>query len=217
MAKIGVVLSGCGFKDGAEIQEAVLTLYFLDRAGAEVVCMAPDINQHHTVNHLTGETVNETRNVLVESARIARGNIKNIKEVNVRDLDAVIFPGGFGAALNLSDFGLNGSNSSVNKDVENLIKEVHTLRKTLGFICISPAVCARVLGNSVKVTIGNDEGTANEINKTGAIHQNKEVDEICVDLESKVVSTPAYMFDSTPSKVGEGIEKLVNKVIELSN
>lgn len=215
MAKVGVVLSGCGFKDGAEIQEAVLTLYFLDKYGAEVICMAPNINQHHTVNHLTGEKMNETRNVLVESARIARGNIKNIKEVNIRDLDAVIFPGGFGAALSLSDFGLKGSASNVNEDVENLIKEVHTLKKTLGFICIAPAVCARVLGNSVKVTIGNDEGTANEINKTGAIHEVKNVDDICVDLENKIVSAPAYMYDSSPFNVGKGIEKLVEKVLEL--
>lgn len=215
MAKVGVVLSGCGFKDGAEIQEAVLTLYFLDKYGAEVICMAPNINQHHTVNHLTGEKMNETRNVLVESARIARGNIKNIKEVNIRDLDAVIFPGGFGAALNLSDFGLKGSASNVNEDVENIIKEVHTLKKTLGFICIAPAVCARVLGNSVKVTIGNDEGTANEINKTGAIHEVKNVDDICVDLENKIVSAPAYMYDSSPFNVGKGIEKLVEKVLEL--
>ena len=215
MSKVGVVLSGCGFKDGAEIRETVLTLCFLDKANVEVVCMAPNILQTQVINHLTGEVSKEERNVLVESARIARGNIKDVKEVNVKDLDAVIFPGGFGAATNLSTFGVDGADCQVNPDIERLIKEAYTLKKVLGFMCIAPTLAAKVISNNVKVTIGNSQGVAENIEKAGAIHENKEVDEILVDLENKVVTTPAYMFDSSPANVGKGIEKLVTKVLEL--
>ncbi|GIW23254.1 MAG: glutamine amidotransferase [Candidatus Sericytochromatia bacterium] len=214
--KVGVILSGCGFKDGTEIHEAVFTLLFLDKEGVEYICMAPDVEQTFVVNHLTGERTNEKRNVLVESARIARGNIKNIKDVNPEELDAVILPGGFGAALNLCSFGTEGKNMSVNPEIERFIKKSHSLGKPLGFICISPVIAAKVLGNEhVKLTIGNDKATAEVIESFGAKHENKNTDDISVDEKYKVVSTPAYMLGPGPKDVANGIEKLVKKVLSL--
>ncbi len=214
MKKVGVVLAGSGVMDGSEIHEATLTLYFLDRAGAEIVCMAPDVEQKDVVNHLKGEPSNETRNVLVEAARIARGNIKDIKEIKASDLDALIFPGGYGAAKNLCDFAIKGADCTVNPEVERLIKEMHEAGKPMGFICIAPVIAAKVLG--AEVTIGNDKDTAAAIEKMGGKHVVRNVDDIAVDEKNNVVSTPAYMLGPTISKVALGIEKLVNKVLELS-
>jgi enhancing lycopene biosynthesis protein 2 len=221
MLKIGVVLSGCGFRDGAEIQEAIFTLYHLDNLNVEIICMAPNINQTKVVNHLTGETLDETRNVLVESARISRGNIIDIKDAKISELDALIFPGGFGAAMNLSDFAFKGLDTTINTEVEYIIKEMNTLQKPLGFICISPVIGAKVLGSlnlktKPKLTIGNDPSTAQMINDMNSIHENVSVDNILIDEENKIVSTPAYMYDSKPSEVFKGIEKLVNQVIEMA-
>ena len=214
MKKVGVVLAGSGVMDGSEIHEATLTLYFLDRAGAEIVCMAPDVEQRDVVNHLKGEPSNETRNVLVEAARIARGNIKDIKEIKASDLDALIFPGGYGAAKNLCDFAIKGADCTVNPEVERLIKEMHEAGKPMGFICIAPVIAAKVLG--AEVTIGNDKDTAAAIEKMGGKHVVRNVDDIAFDEKNNVVSTPAYMLGPTISKVALGIEKLVNKVLELS-
>ena len=214
MTKVGVVLAGSGVMDGSEIHEATLTLYFLDRAGAEIVCMAPDVEQRDVVNHLKGEPSDETRNVLVEAARIARGNIKDIKEIKASDLDALIFPGGYGAAKNLCDFAVKGADCTVNPEVERLIKEMHEAGKPMGFICIAPVIAAKVLG--AEVTIGNDKDTAAAIEKMGGKHVVRNVDDIAVDEKNNVVSTPAYMLGPTISKVALGIEKLVNKVLELS-
>jgi len=161
MAKVGVVLSGSGVFDGAEIHEATLTLLFLDKAGAEIICMAPNIDQMHVVNHIKGEATGEKRNVLVESSRIARGAIKDMKEVKAGDLDALIFPGGFGAAKNLCDFAFKQENCQVNQDVERIIQEMYDAGKPQGFICIAPVLAARVLGSFHPcLTIGNDPSTA---------------------------------------------------------
>ncbi len=218
MLKIGVVLSGSGFQDGSEIQESVFTLYNLDAADVDIVCMAPNISQTRVINHLTGQVTSETRNVLVESARIARGNIKDIKDVNLADLDGVIFPGGFGAASSLSTFSENGANCTVNPDVENLIKEMHKTKKPLGFICIAPVIAAKVLGSlelehKLKLTIGSDSDTAKAIHDMNATHEAKTVDDIEVDLENRVVSTPAYMTGPGPRDINKGIEKLVRQVL----
>lgn len=217
MKKIGVVLSGCGVRDGSEIHEAVLTLLAIDQAGAEAVCMAPE-SELAEVNHLTMEATGAKRNVLVESARIARGNIRNIKEVQVDELDALIFPGGFGAALNLCDFGQKGSAASVNPDVAALVQAVHAAKKPIGAICIAPALIAAILGKTAAptVTIGTDAGTAAEIDKTGAKHQNCQVREFVVDRENRIVTTPAYMLGQTISEVAEGIGKCVKAVIEMA-
>jgi enhancing lycopene biosynthesis protein 2 len=218
MAKVGVVLSGCGVFDGAEIHEATMTLFYLDRAGAEIICMAPNVDQMDVVNHIKGETMGEKRNVLVEASRIARGVIKDIQGVKASDLDALIFPGGFGAAKNLCNFAVKGPDCTVNPAVEQLIKEMHTAKKPIGFICIAPVIAAKVLGSfSPQVTIGNDKGTAEAIEKMGGKHVDTPVENAVVDQKNKIVTTPAYMLGPTISKVALGIEKVVNEVLKLAS
>ena len=216
--KIGVVLAGCGVKDGSEIHEAILTLLYLDKAKAETIIMAPDCNQMDVVNHLTEKVMpDETREILVESARIARGNIRDIKKVSAADLDALIFPGGFGAAKNLCDFAIKGENLTVNPDIENLILEMHKAKKPVGFICIAPVIAAKVLGKfHPKITIGNDESTAKVIENLGAKHIVCTVDDIVIDEENNIVTTPAYMLGPSIAYISKGIEKLIKKVLELS-
>ena len=219
MAKtIGVVLSGCGVMDGAEIHEAVLTLLAIDRAGAEAVCLAPNIRQRHVVNHLTGEeSKDEVRNVLVESARIARGKIRDIASVKVGDVDALIFPGGFGAAKNLCDYAFKGSDCSVDPEVARLAKDVHAAGKPIGTVCIAPVIGAKLFGSEQpQITIGTDKNTAKDIEKMGAKHVACPVNEFVVDKKRKLVSTPAYMLANSIKEAAEGIEKLVKAVIDLA-
>ncbi len=215
--KVGVVLSGCGVYDGAEIQEAVITLLALDRAGVQIICMAPDIPQMHVINHLKGApTSGENRNVLIESARIARGEVKNMKGVTAADLDALIFPGGFGGAKNLSTFATEGANCKVNSEVERLIKEMHEAKKPIGFICITPVIAAKVLGpHHPKLTIGNDPGTAQAIEQMGGKHLTRKVEEVIIDEANKIISTPAYMLGPSISHVAKGIEKCVEEVLKM--
>jgi enhancing lycopene biosynthesis protein 2 len=216
--KIGVVLSGCGVYDGSEINETVITLLAIDRAGAEAVCMAPNVEQMHVINHLVGEPVEgETRNVLVESARIARGNIKDIAEVKATDLDALVLPGGFGAAKNLCDFAVKGPECEVNPDVARLVKEIVAARKPLAGICIAPALLARVLGpiNSPALTIGNDQDTAAALNKMGARHVDCPVREVVIDEQNRIISTPAYMLAGSISEAADGIEKAVRALLDM--
>jgi len=219
MPKVGVVLSGCGVNDGAEIHESVITMLALDRAGAEMVLMAPNIEQLHVVNHATGEEIEgESRNVLVESARIARGEIKDIVDVTSEEIDALIFPGGFGVAKNLCDYAMTGADCSVNPDVFRLVSEVYRAEKPIGVICISPAMMGKVMekmGEKVSLTIGNDEQTAHDLTTMGAKHVTCPVQEIVVDKEKKVVSTPAYMLAGRISEAADGIEKLVKEVLNL--
>lgn len=213
--KIGVVLSGCGVFDGAEIHESVLTLLAIDRAGCEAICMAPNVAQHHVVNHLTGDEMDDQRNVLIESARIARGNIHDIAGMGPEDIDAVVFPGGFGAAKNLCTFAFDGPNAKVNPDVERFLKAVFEARKPIGLACIAPALGAKVLGeNGIEVTIGDDADTAAGIEATGARHVNCPVTEIHIDEARKIVTTPAYMTGKSISDVNTGIEKMVQTVVE---
>jgi enhancing lycopene biosynthesis protein 2 len=218
MAKrIGVILSGCGFQDGAEIQESVLTLLALDRAGAEIVCMAPDVEQRKVVNHLTGDEMSEKRNVLIESARIARGQIRDIAQVKAEELDGLVLPGGFGAALNLSDFAIKGPDATIHPDVERMIKDVFAQHKPIGAICIAPAVLSKALAKSgVKLTIGNDEGTAQAIETLGCRHENCATESIILDSDHKVASTPAYMLGPSIKNVAEGIEKTVAEVMRMA-
>jgi enhancing lycopene biosynthesis protein 2 len=214
MSKVAVVLSGCGFLDGAEIQESVITLLALDRAGAEYQCLAPDMEQMHVVNHLTGEeSPGESRNVLVEAGRIARTNIIDIAAADPGDYDAVIFPGGYGAAKNLSNFAVKGADSSVQADVLTFARRFAQSGKPMGFVCIAPAMIPHIYGPDAKLTIGSDPGTAEAIGKMGGIHVNCPVTEMVVDEERKLVSTPAYMLDERIGDVASGIEKLVNKVL----
>jgi enhancing lycopene biosynthesis protein 2 len=219
MKKVGVVLSGCGVMDGSEIHESVLTLLAIDRASAEAVCMAPNIKQLHVVNHLTNNPEEgEVRNVLNESARIARGKIQDIAHVKIDEIDAVIFPGGFGAAKNLSTFANEGEKCEVNPDVEKLVKAMHAAGKPIGFICIAPAICAKIFGElGVKLTVGSDKNTIQKLTAMGAKHQNSAVTEIVVDEKNRIVSTAAYMLARRISEAASGIEELVNAVLKMTD
>ena len=215
--KIGVVLSGCGVMDGAEIHESVITLLALDREGAQAVCMAPNMDQMHVINHLTNsEIAGEKRNVLVEAARIARGDIRDIKDVGADELDGVIFPGGYGAAKNLCDFSVKGENCHVHPEVARLVREMSKAHKPIGVVCIAPAMMAKMaqeLGSKVKLTIGNDSETASALKSMGVDHIDTPVTDIVVDEQHKIVSTPAYMLAQRISEAATGIEKLVKKVL----
>jgi len=220
MVRVAVVLSGCGVYDGAEIQESVLTLLYLDKAGAEVQCFAPDIPQMHVVNHMTGEAVEgEVRNVMIEASRICRGEIQPLSQLIVDQFDAVIFPGGYGAAKNLCTFAADGEHCSIDPHVERVIQTTVQQEKVLGALCIAPAPVAKAMqnmGKKVKLTIGTDAATAGKLREMGAENDPRSVSEITVDEENRIVSTPAYMLGPTVSKVSEGIEKLVNKVLEMA-
>jgi enhancing lycopene biosynthesis protein 2 len=217
MAKIGVLLSGCGVFDGAEIHESVLTLLALDRGGAEIVCMAPDTDQYHVINHLTQEVTEERRNVLVESARIARGDIRDLKDVKASDLDGLIIPGGFGAAKNLSNFAVKGPDASVHPEVKRLLDDMVEAGKPVGALCIAPATLTKALSDkSPEVTIGSDPETASAIEAMGGQHKVCTVDMFHLDDKNRIVTTPAYMLGPGIKDVAEGIEKLVNKILEMA-
>jgi len=212
--KFAVVLSGCGNFDGAEIHEATLTLLAIKKLGADYVIFAPDINQHHVINHITGKEMNEARNVLVESARIARGIIKPLSEFDAKYFDGLIFPGGFGAAKNLSDYAFKGSSIKVLPEVEKVIKEMAYANKPIGALCIAPTLLAKVLGN-ISITIGQDENTANDLQKMGATHIKTNKCEVAVDQKNKIITTPCYMLDSSIVDIAEGAENVVKEMMKL--
>jgi enhancing lycopene biosynthesis protein 2 len=216
--KIGVILSGCGVYDGAEIHEAVITLLALDRRGAEAVICAPDVPQMHVVNHLTGKVEEgATRNVLVEAARIARGKIRAVDQVSADELDGLILPGGFGAAKNLCDFAVKGKDCTVHAGVARLVRAVHAQGKPVAAVCIAPALLAKVLGaEAPTVTIGNDAGTAAAIEAMGAKHATCPVTEAIVDRDRKIITSPAYMLARTISEAADGIDKAVGALVEMA-
>ena len=211
---IAVILSGCGHQDGAEIHEATLTLWAIHKNGAEFQCYAPDIKQHHVLNHISGQEMNEQRNVLIESARIARGKIASLATFNPDSADALIIPGGFGAAKNLSSYAFDGTKCTVNTDVANAIKAMHKAGKPIGALCIAPVILAKVLGKGT-LTIGQDTGTAENLVAMGAQHQSTMQGEITVDQENKLVTTPCYMLNSRVDQIGEGADNLVKAIIEM--
>ncbi|WP_417445673.1 isoprenoid biosynthesis glyoxalase ElbB [Kangiella sp.] len=216
MKKIAVILSGCGVFDGAEIHESVLTLLALEQNNLEYQCFAPDIDQMHVINHLTGEpSEGQSRNVLVEAARIARGNIKDLAEAKESDFDAAVLPGGFGAAKNLCDFAVKGSDCTVNSDLERFIKAMAAAKKPVGFICISPAIIPRLYGEGSKLTIGNDKDTADAIEAMGGVHMVCPVEDIIYDEDHNLLSTPAYMLAGSVSEAASGINKLIAKLASL--
>lgn len=214
MKKFAVVLSGSGVYDGAEIHEATLTMLAIARQGAEYECFAPDINQHHVINHLNGEEMKETRNVLVESARIARGNIKDLKEFDGKNFDAIIFPGGFGVAKNLSTVAFEGADATVIPEVEKAIKQMFDLKKPIGALCISPAIIAKVLSD-VNVTIGQDKGTAEVIESFGATHIETEHGDVVVDEDNLVFTTPCYMLEASILDIDDGATNVVYAMLEM--
>jgi enhancing lycopene biosynthesis protein 2 len=220
MAKrIGVLLSGCGVMDGSEIHEAVLTLQAIDSLGAEAVCMAPNVEQLHVVNHATGQPVEgQSRNIMVEAARIARGKIQDLASVKADDIDALVLPGGYGAAKNLCTYAVDGVDCTVNPEVDRLIREVNRAGKPICAICIAPVVVAKVLGKDVSptLTIGSDPDTAMHIEQMGANHANSPVRECVVDRENKIVSTPAYMLAQSIGEAAAGIEKAVRELGDMA-
>ncbi|MHA6673154.1 isoprenoid biosynthesis glyoxalase ElbB [Enterobacter mori] len=216
MKKIGVVLSGCGVYDGSEIHEAVLTLLALSRQGAEAICFAPDKSQADVINHLTGEPMAETRNVLIEAARIARGAVQPLAQADASTLDALIVPGGFGAAKNLSTFASEGAECYVDPDLKRLAQALHAAGKPLGFICIAPAMLPRIFDFPLRLTIGTDIDTAEIVEDMGGEHVPCPVDDIVVDEDNKIVTTPAYMLAQSITEAATGIDKLVDRVLVLS-
>jgi enhancing lycopene biosynthesis protein 2 len=216
--KVGVVLSGCGVFDGSEIHEAVACLIALDRRGAQIVCLAPNIPQAGVINHATkSPEPAQRRNVFEESARIARGKIRDVASVNAGELDALVFPGGFGAAKSLSDFASKGAACTVNADVARLVTDMHSAKKPIGLACIAPVLAAKILGrHQPQLTIGTDRGTADAINSMGGRHVNTDPIGVVVDETNRLVTTPCYMNDVGPWTVFQGVEKMVEQVLKLA-
>lgn len=212
--KVAVVLSGCGVLDGSEIHEAVSVLVHLSRAGVETRMFAPDIEQSDVINHVKGAAAGDgTRNVLVEAARIARGKVKPLSALEVDSYSAVIFPGGYGAAKNLCNFARQGENLTVNPDVEKVIKAFHEAKKPIGMLCVSPVIAAKLIPG-VSITLGNEDKDIQAVmQKIGAKPIPLGVNEVAVDEEHNVISSPAYMTNSPIHKVFDGIGKFVETVL----
>lgn len=217
MSKVAVVLAGCGVYDGAEINEAVLSLLCLEQQGASYQCFAPDIEQMHVINHLTGEPVSgERRNVLVEAARIARGNIKALGELRASDFDALLVPGGFGAAKNLSNFAVAGDKMEVLPEFLSAARSFYQAGKPIGLVCIAPVMTAAIFGEGARCTIGNDAEVAAAIEAMGAQHLECPVSEARVDRERKLVTTPAYMLAGSVAEAYSGISRCVEELLALA-
>lgn len=215
MRSIGVILSGCGVYDGSEVYETVLTLLAIERAGAKAFCFAPDKVQVTVINHLTGEEMTESRNVLVESARLVRGKVLPIDQADSVQLDALIVPGGFGVAHHLSSFATAGKNCVIDENLQKLTREIYKQGKPIGFICVAPALIPRLLNAPVRVTTGTDADYAEAIEAMGGIHVSCPVDDIVVDEEHRVVTTPAYMLARSIPEAADGIDKLVKRVVDM--
>lgn len=214
MKKFALVLSGCGVFDGAEIHEATLSMLSIAKNGCKYEVFAPDTSQHHVINHLTGEEMDETRNVLVESARIARGSIHDLKDFNPDEFDALLFPGGFGAAKNLSSWAFEGADASILPGVEDAVNGMIQAGKPIGALCISPVILAKILGK-VKLTIGDDEGTAQAMESIGATHIHTTHGEVVTDTENKLVTTPCYMLDASIDQIALGADNVVSEMLKL--
>jgi enhancing lycopene biosynthesis protein 2 len=212
MKKFAIILSGCGVFDGAEIHETTLTMLAIMKQGATYVVFAPDILQHHVINHLTGEEMKEKRNVLIESARIARGKIKDLRDYEANNFDALIFPGGFGVAKNLSDFAFKGADCTIHTDVEKAILKTAGKNKPIGALCISPVILAKIFGD-VKVTIGDEKGPAEAIEKMGATHIKTTHSEVIIDEKNNLFTTPCYMLDANIVQIAEGAENIVRAMM----
>ncbi len=213
--KLAVLLSGCGHQDGAEIHEATMTLWAIHKNGADFQCFAPDIPQRHVLNHITGEEMNESRNVLIEAARIARGDIGPLRDYRCDEYDGLVIPGGFGAAKNLCTFAFDGVDCTVNPEVERAVRSTHQAGKPLGALCIAPVILAKLIPG-VTLTIGQDQSTAQAVASLGAHHTPTLHGEIAVDRENRVVTTPCYMLPSRIDQIGEGADRLIQAMLEFT-
>lgn len=214
--KVALLISGCGVYDGAEIYETVLTLLRLDEQDASYQMIAPDQPMAQVINHLTGEEEDGSRNLLVEAARLARGNIIALSTANVEDYDAIILPGGFGVAKNFSTFATEGAECSVDKNVQSFMQAFHKANKPIGLMCITPAIAAKLIKPGILCTVGQDAAVEGAMTSMGALHKSCAVDEIVVDNVHKVVTTPAYMLAERITEAKAGVFKLVDKVLELA-
>ncbi|ODP99576.1 MULTISPECIES: isoprenoid biosynthesis glyoxalase ElbB [Salinivibrio] len=216
MKKVAVILSGCGVFDGAEIQETVLSLLALEQNDAQWQCFAPDIDQHHVINHRTGEAMSETRNVLTEASRIVRGEILPLTDLNADDFDALLVPGGFGAAKNLSDFAYNGDPVQVHQDMFAVCQAFARSEKPAGYMCIAPIMIPQIYPKGVKGTIGNEPDIAAAFNRMGGEHIECPVSDYVLDQRHHLLSTPAYMLATSVSDAASGINRMVKKLVELA-
>ncbi len=214
MKKIAVILSGCGVFDGAEIHETTMLMLAIKNNKADYELFAPDIEQQHVINHLTGEEMKEKRNVLIEAARIGRGKVKSTKELNMANFDALMFPGGFGVAKNLCDLAFKGENMTVLPEIETIIKETHKQNKPIGALCIAPVMISKVIKNA-EITIGSDANTIDVINKIGGQHQQAGKTDVVIDQQNKIVTTPCYMLDASISEIAEGANNAVKELLKL--
>ncbi|MEG1555103.1 MAG: isoprenoid biosynthesis glyoxalase ElbB [Bacteroidales bacterium] len=213
MKKFAVIMCGCGSMDGTEIHEAVMTLLAIDRKGCSYTIFAPDANQYHVMNHYTQEVMEETRNMLVEAARIARGTIHPLSDFNAHDFDALVFPGGFGAAKNLFNYAIKGANATVNPEIATIIKDFHALKKPIGALCIAPVLLAKVLGD-ITITVGTDQATIVDVKKFGATHINTQKTEVIADKQNMIFSTPCYMLPASISDIADCAQNLIDSIVE---
>ena len=211
--KFAIIIGGCGHRDGSEIHETTMTMLAIKNQGADYELFAPDREQHHVINHLTGEEMTEKRNMLVEAARIARGKIKPLDDFNVEDFDAVVFPGGYGVAKNFFDYAFKGTKASTDPQIAQIIKEIRAAGKPLGALCIAPVLLASVL-KGITVTIGNDDVTAQDIAKMGSKNINTSSGEVVVDKANKIFSTPAYMLDASILDIANGANNLITTMLD---
>ena len=226
MKKIGVLLSGCGVYDGAEIQEAVFTLLAIEELGAEAVCIGIDKNQYHVVNHTNGEAMQESRNMLVEAARIARGKITSIDKIEPNEIDALVIPGGFGSAKNFTTWAFDGPNGTILPEVKLLLVNLLNTGTPICAICVSPVVVAKALADSTThahLTIGTTAGASEYyiagfragLEATGAVTVNKSISEIQIDHKNRIVSAPCYMMETTLVELRQNIFQAVEATIQL--
>jgi enhancing lycopene biosynthesis protein 2 len=212
--KFAVILSGCGVYDGAEIHESVLTLLAIDSSGSTYECFAPDIKQYHVIDHSNGSEMNESRNVFIESARIARGNIMRLKDFNPDDFDAVVLPGGFGVAKNLCTYAIDGPDFLVNPLVEQAIDKARKANLPIGAMCIAPVLISQIV-QGASLTIGNDSDTVKAIETLGAKHVKTQGDEVIIDKKNKIVTTPCYMLNSPITTIAKGTQNLIDALYSL--
>jgi enhancing lycopene biosynthesis protein 2 len=213
MKKFAVILSGSGVFDGAEIHEAVLTLLAIAKAGAAYEIFAPDMAQHHVINHVTGQEMKDVRNVMVESARIARGKIRSTSEFNASEFDALIFPGGFGAAKNLCNWAIEGDNCKVHPEIENAINAMSAAHKPVGAMCIAPVIIGKVV-KGARVTTGDDPASAKFLEKMGSAYSKATHGDVVIDRERKIFTTPCYMLDASITDISKGTENLVSEMMK---
>lgn len=226
MKKIGVLLSGNGVYDGSEIHESVFTLLSIAENGGQYVCIAPNMEQHHVVDHTTGNEMSETRNVLTEAARIARGDISDLATISANDLDALVLPGGFGAAKNLTKWAFNGPDGEIYPEVKRIIAEMVIAKKPVVGLCMAPTVIAKAMENSgveVRLTVGTDkepspyeiEAISQGMEKTGAVAEMKTKNEVLVDVQNKIISAPCYMMEASIVDVRSNTKQAIDELFKL--